>query len=79
LARDDRALEANCAEKVFSLPVVFDYLDRLLGCHAHPRLGAAEVKKLIVDGADGKGISGGRSIRLLNEARSFELARAARR
>jgi subtilisin family serine protease len=41
---------------------------------AYPRLGAAEVKKLIVDGADGKDISGGRSIRLLNEARSFELA-----
>jgi subtilisin family serine protease len=41
---------------------------------AHPRLRAAEVKTLIVEGADAKDVSGGRSIRLLNEARSFELA-----
>jgi subtilisin family serine protease len=46
---------------------------------AYPQLGAAEVKKLIVDGADKKDISGGRSIRLLNETRSFELARASGR
>jgi subtilisin family serine protease len=45
----------------------------------YPRLGAAEVKKLIVGGADKKDISGGRSIRLLNETRSFELARASGR
>jgi hypothetical protein len=45
----------------------------------YPRLKAAEAKKLIVDGAERKEISGGRSIRLLNEARSFELARASRR
>src|SRR4030095_3754066 len=45
----------------------------------YPRLSVAEVKKLIVGGADAKDVSGGRSIRLLNEARSFELARTARR
>jgi subtilisin family serine protease len=43
----------------------------------HPRLNAAEVKKLIVAGADARDVSNGRSIRLLNEARSFELAGAA--
>jgi subtilisin family serine protease len=58
-------------------PQVVNLAAKLLA--AYPRLGAAEVKKLIVDGADGKDISGRRSIRLLNEARSFELARAARR
>ncbi len=42
----------------------------------YPRLSAVEVKKLILDGTDGKDVSEGRSIRLLNEARSFELARA---
>lgn len=45
----------------------------------HPRLRAAEVKKLIVDGAEEKKLSGGRSIRLLNETRSFELTRVAAR
>src|SRR5262249_32053177 len=43
---------------------------------AHPRLTAADVKKLIVAGADAKDVSNGRSIRLLNEARSFGVARA---
>jgi subtilisin family serine protease len=42
---------------------------------AYPRLDARTVKKLIVDGADTKVVSDGRSIRLLNEARSFELAK----
>ena len=42
---------------------------------AYPRLDATTVKKLIVDGADTKAVSDGRSIRLLNEARSFELAK----
>jgi len=44
---------------------------------AYPRLDAAAAKKIILEGADAKDVSGGRSIRLLNEARSFELARAA--
>jgi subtilisin family serine protease len=39
----------------------------------YPRLNAAQVKKLIVDGSDEKEITG-RKIRLLNERRSFELA-----
>jgi subtilisin family serine protease len=43
----------------------------------YPRLNVAEVKRLILQGADAKDVSGGRSIRLLNEAHSFELARAA--
>ena len=46
---------------------------------AYPRLSVAEVKKLLVDGADAKEVSEGRTIRLLNEARSFELARGAQR
>lgn len=46
---------------------------------AYPRLSVAEVKKLIVDGADAKEVSGDRTIRLLNEGRSFELARGAQR
>jgi subtilisin family serine protease len=45
---------------------------------AYPRLSMAEVKKRILEGADAKDVSGGRMIRLLNEARSFELARATR-
>jgi len=44
-----------------------------------PRMGATEVKKLIIDGTDAKSVSGGRTVRLLNEARSFELARGAQR
>jgi len=43
-----------------------------------PTLAAAAAKKLILDGTDRKDVSGGRSIRLLNEARSFELAHAGR-
>jgi subtilisin family serine protease len=38
----------------------------------HPQLTAVQIKKLIVDGADEKIITG-RKIRLLNEKRSFEL------
>jgi len=40
----------------------------------YPQLTAVQVKKLIVDGSDEKEITG-RKIRLLNERRSFELAR----
>jgi subtilisin family serine protease len=46
---------------------------------AYPRLSVVEVKRLILEGADAKNVSGGRTIRLLNEARSFELARGAQR
>jgi hypothetical protein len=46
---------------------------------AYPRLSATEVKRLILEGADAKQVSGGRTIRLLNEVRSFELARGAQR
>lgn len=42
---------------------------------AYPRLDARTVKKLIVDGADTKVVSDGRSIRLLNASRAFELAK----
>ncbi|HEY6106577.1 MAG TPA: hypothetical protein VIV59_11375 [Anaeromyxobacteraceae bacterium] len=41
-----------------------------------PRLTAVQVKKLIVDGADEKVVTG-RKLRLLNPRRSFELAEAA--
>jgi hypothetical protein len=44
-----------------------------------PQLTTAALRKLIIDGAYTKDVSGGRSIRLLNEARSFELARGAQR
>jgi subtilisin family serine protease len=39
----------------------------------YPQLTAVQIKKLIVDGADEKTVTG-RKIRLLNEKRSFELA-----
>jgi subtilisin family serine protease len=39
----------------------------------YPQLTAVQVKKLIIDGADEKLVTG-RKIRLLNEKRSFELA-----
>jgi hypothetical protein len=39
---------------------------------AYPRLSTAEIKEVIIKGADIKNISGGRTIRLLNEVRSFE-------
>src|SRR5262249_22531630 len=42
----------------------------------YPQLDAATVKKLIVDGADARTVSDGRSIHLLNHARSFQLADA---
>jgi subtilisin family serine protease len=58
-------------------PQVVNLAAKLLA--VHPQLGATEVKKLILEGADARDVSGGRSIRLLNEARSFELARAAGR
>jgi subtilisin family serine protease len=57
-------------------PQVANLAAKLLA--VYPRLSTAEVKKLIIDGADTKNVSGGRTIRLLNEARSFELARGAR-
>jgi subtilisin family serine protease len=57
-------------------PQVVNLAAKLLA--AYPRLSVADVKKLIVDGADAKDVTGGRTIRLLNEARSFELARGAR-
>ncbi len=50
---------ANLAAKLFAV---------------YPRLTAVDVKKLILDGADAHTVSAGRSIRLLNEAKSFELA-----
>jgi len=40
-----------------------------------PRLTAVQVKKLIVDGADEKVVTG-RTLRLLNPRRSFEMAEA---
>ncbi len=40
----------------------------------HPELDARAVKRLILEGADAKNVSAGRSIRLMNEKRSFELA-----
>lgn len=58
-------------------PQVVNLAAKLLA--VYPRLAPAEVKKLIVDGADAKDVSDGRLIRLLNEVRSFELARGARR
>jgi subtilisin family serine protease len=57
-------------------PQVANLAAKLLA--AYPRLSVAEVKRLILEGSDAKAVSGGRTIRLLNEARSFELARAAR-
>lgn len=42
---------------------------------AYPRLEPTTVKKLILDGADTKAVSEGRTIRLVNEARSFDLAK----
>jgi hypothetical protein len=82
--RRDRRLRRSGSARVFrwrsrpagglAAPQVVNLAAKLLA--AYPRLGAAEVKKLILDGADAKDVSGGRSIRLLNEARSFELARA---
>jgi prolyl oligopeptidase len=45
----------------------------------YPRLNVAEVKRLILQGAEAKDVSGSRRISLLNEARSFELARGAAR
>jgi subtilisin family serine protease len=56
-------------------PQVVNLAAKLLA--VYPRLKATEVKRLIVNGGDQRGLSGGRTIRLLNEARSFELARAA--
>jgi len=53
-------------------PQVVNLAAKLLA--VHPELTTAALKRLIIDGADTKGISNGRSIRLLNEARSFELA-----
>jgi subtilisin family serine protease len=58
-------------------PQVVNLAAKLLA--AYPRLSVAEVKKLIVDGADAKDVTGRRTIHLLNEARSFELARGAQR
>ena len=44
----------------------------------HPSLKTSQAKGLILEGADTKNVSGGRSIRLLNPSRSFERADAAR-
>jgi len=57
-------------------PQVANLAAKLLA--AYPRLTVAELRRLILEGADVKDVSGGRTIRLLNEARSFELARATR-
>ena len=53
-------------------PQVVNLAAKLLALH--PRLTSAEVKRLIVDGADPREV-GGRTIRLLNEKKSLELAR----
>lgn len=55
-------------------PQVVNLAAKLLA--VHPRLAAPEVRKLILEGADTKQVSSGRSIRLLNAARSFDLAAA---
>lgn len=58
-------------------PQVVNLAAKLLA--VYPRLSVAEVKKLILEGTEAKNVSGGRSLRLLNEARSFELAREIQR
>jgi subtilisin family serine protease len=40
----------------------------------HPRLSVAQLRAAIIDGADEKTIGEGKRIRLLNPARSFEIA-----
>jgi hypothetical protein len=55
-----------------SAPQVTNLAAKLLA--AHPSLTVAELKRLIIEGADVKQASGGQTIRLLNPARSFELA-----
>jgi hypothetical protein len=69
-------MRANQPPRCLTLPEHYWFGDNFP--LADLRLSVAEVKKVIVDGADAKDVSGGRMIRLLNEARSFELARAAR-
>ncbi|MCI0366389.1 MAG: S8 family serine peptidase [Phycisphaerales bacterium] len=54
-------------------PQVVNLAAKLLA--VYPQLQAAQVKNLIIAGADHRELSGGRAIQLLNEARSFELAR----
>ena len=54
-------------------PQVVNLAAKLLA--VYPRLSVTVVKKLIVNGAEAKEVTGGRKIRLLNEARSFELTR----
>jgi subtilisin family serine protease len=55
-----------------SSPQVVNLAAKLLA--VYPQLTTASLRKLIVDGADTKNLSGDRSIRVLNPARSFELA-----
>ncbi|MCG6988009.1 MAG: S8 family serine peptidase [Gemmatimonadetes bacterium] len=52
-------------------PQVVNLAAKLLA--AHPRLSTADLRRLIIDGADTK-VVGGRTIRLLNEKKSFALA-----
>jgi subtilisin family serine protease len=56
-------------------PQVANFAAKLLA--VYPHLGSADVKKLVIDGTDTREISGKGSIRLLNAARSFELARGS--
>jgi hypothetical protein len=59
-----------------SSPQVVNLAAKLLA--VYPNLTVAALRKLIIDGADARELPGGRSIRLLNQARSFELAATAR-
>jgi subtilisin family serine protease len=52
-------------------PQVVNLAAKLLA--AHPKLTSADLRRLIIDGADTK-VVGGRTIRLLNEKKSFALA-----
>ena len=54
-------------------PQVTNLAAKLLA--AFPRLTVADVKRLIIEGADVRPAGGGRTIRLLNPAKTFELAR----
>ena len=53
-------------------PQVSNLAAKLLA--VYPQLTTTSLRKFIIDGADTKDVSDGRSIRLLNGARSFELA-----
>jgi subtilisin family serine protease len=53
-------------------PQVVNLAAKLLA--VHPRLSVAQLREAIIDGADEKTIGEGKRIRLLNPARSFEIA-----